>query len=202
MKEIINFQMQNITLSLEKIRLQMNNVFVTPDLLISSGFDLINKGIQLLNIYLQSLSCEINMKFNFKWQVQSIGLELQNTTTLLQKYEFNQNIQNQNFNFGMNMIMNQNMKQNIPQEEKKSMIFETNLGSIITIILPISFTVGKAIEHFFERYPIFNTKRNKIFFLYRSIIIKESDKTKKIEDFFVESNPKILAYDSQNAIGG
>ena len=75
-REMINIQLQNMTASLENIKFQMNNSFNFSDLLIAYGFNLINKGIQILNIYLQSLNSSMNMQLNYKLQIQNIGFEL------------------------------------------------------------------------------------------------------------------------------
>ena len=97
-REMINTQIQNMIKSLENIRFQINNSFITSDLLITDGFDLINKGIQILYIYLQSLNSKMDMKLNFKLQIQNIGFELQNIVMQIEKYDFNQNMGNQNMN--------------------------------------------------------------------------------------------------------
>ena len=203
---MINTQIQNMIKSLENIRFQINNSFITSDLLITDGFDLIYKGIQILNIYLQSLNSKMDMKLNFKLQIQNIGFELQNIVIQFQKYEFIQNMGNQNLNYGMNQAFNQdinmmmqNIMSNIPQDEMKSIIFEW-YGFMLTITLPANFTVGKAIEPFFERCPQIN--KNKSYFLYSARKINVIDNTKNIKDFFIGFNPKVFAFDDKHIVIG
>ena len=199
MKEIINFQIQNITASLGNIKLQMNNcLFITPDILITDGLDLINRGIQLLNIFFQSLNFSMDMKYNLKLEVNKIGFELQNISMILQNYEF---IQNPNLNFGMNNMMMQNMVPNIPKEEKKTIRFETLYGRNINITLKESSTVGQVIENFFERCPEYNQIKSNIYFIYSAATIGEADKEVKIKDFFHGIGcPLIKVYEAKNFI--
>ena len=111
---------------------------------------------------------------------------------------------NQNINLEMKQGFNPEINMMMPntQEELKSIIFETRLGNKTTITLPMSFTVGQAIEKYYERCPQLNLIRNKIFFLYSSFKINERDKTKKIYDFFKEYTPKVLVIDVESFIGG
>jgi len=198
-KEMINLQIQNLISSLQNISFQMNNNLIAcQDLLVIYGFGLINKGIQILNIYLQSLSLPMGMNFNLQSQVQNVGFDLQNLVMQLQKYEFNQNIGNLNLNFGMspfnqgiNMMMNQN-NQNIPQKNIKTIYFKTPNGRATTVNLPISFTVKQAIDKFYERNPQLYPERKHIFFLYNAFKIKESDENKAIKDYFKSLNPETV----------
>ena len=102
----------------------------------------------------------------------------------------------------MNQAFNQVNNMPIQNNQVKTILFEDSVGNKININLPISFTVGQAIEKYFERCPQFNLIKNKIFFLYCSSKINERDKTKKINDFFQDFRPKVLVFDSKNIIGG
>ena len=114
---------------------------------------------------------------------------------------------NNNFNFMPNMMMNNNINNFNPNIEDKKIhvIFKTTQGNKVDIFVKHGTTVGELIAIYFKRIgspEFYDTKRNKIFFIYNAFKIRYDDHTPVEEFFKLAPNPRITVNDVDNLIGG
>ena len=91
--------------------------------------------------------------------------------------------------------MNKNIKMNI--------IFKTNIGRTINLVIEPEKTISELIQKFFERIgelELYNRK-DSFYFIHQAQIIDYYDKTKIINYFKGSQNPVIFVNDIANLIG-
>ena len=188
----VNDKIKDISTDLENITYLMNTLLFTPSALTMKGIDLINKGIKIIHLWIDSVYPNVNTDLSLKMQIQNIGSELQYIGNHLQNYDFITNFGNQNLNFENNQIFNKEINMNDYIPEIKPLIFYKDKKQQ-GINISLNSTVEELIKKYFELNPDLQFYK-RVYFMINGVEINKNDKSKIGDIFKSIKTPNIYVY--------
>ena len=110
------------------------------------------------------------------------------------KYIYNLNLYNNNYS-PINLIKNK------PNEVKMNVLFRTNVGSSINLIIEQEKTIHELIQEYFKKINKLDFREDDYYFIFNAQKINYNDET-KLRDFFRKANqPIIYVNNARDLIG-